>query len=154
MALRLEKHWLLDDDAITIYRLWDSVRKRVHISRDMIFNETELAGNMSVEGLSQDITAPTNIIITSMLTENKENESIAARIRKAIFKIELPKEAVGVTKISTKFIDMIAPRRNPNIVYENFIEEDPILSKIMIAKTIPNKDKSSYEAAMANPEIP
>jgi hypothetical protein len=48
MALRLEKYWLLDYDATTIYKLWNSVRKRVHISRDIIFNEVELAGNMNI----------------------------------------------------------------------------------------------------------
>jgi hypothetical protein len=72
MALRLEKHWLLDDDAITIYRLWDSVRKRVHISRDMIFNETELTGNISVKGLPQSIIAPTNTTIINTLIKNKK----------------------------------------------------------------------------------
>jgi hypothetical protein len=50
MAPRSEKHWLLDYDATTIYRLWDPVRKRVHISRDMIFNEIELTGNINVKG--------------------------------------------------------------------------------------------------------
>jgi hypothetical protein len=51
-----------------------------------------------------------------MLTENKENEFIAARIRKTIFKIELPKEAVELIKIFAKFINIIVPRRDPNIV--------------------------------------
>jgi hypothetical protein len=60
---------------------------------------------------------------------------------------------VEIIKISAKFINMIALRRNPNIVYENLIKEDPILSKAIIAKAIPNKDKSSYEIAMINSEI-
>jgi hypothetical protein len=133
----------------------------VHTSRDMIFNEAELAGNISVEGLPQDTTAPTNITTISMLTENKKNKPIAAKIRKttfkAISKIELPKkanpEAVGVTKTSAKLINVIASRRNPNIVYENLIEENLILSKIIIIKTIPNEDKPWYETAMINFEI-
>jgi hypothetical protein len=120
----------------------------------MIFNEAELAGNISVRGFPQDTTAPTNIITTNMLTENKKNESIAARTRKATFKTELPKEIMKITKISAKFINIIAPRRNPNIVYEDLIEEDPTLPKVMIVKTIPNEDKPSYEAAMASPEAP
>jgi hypothetical protein len=73
MILRSEKHWLLGYDIITIYRLWDSVRKRVHISRNVIFNETELAGNISVGGLFQSIIAPINITITNTFTENKKN---------------------------------------------------------------------------------
>jgi hypothetical protein len=88
-----------------------------------------------------------------MLTENKEDEFIAARTRKTIFKIKLSKEAMGIIKIFAKFIGVIALRRNPNIVYENLIEENPILLKIMIVKIIPNKDKPSYEIAMANPKI-
>jgi hypothetical protein len=88
-----------------------------------------------------------------MFMKNKENKSIAARTRKTIFKIKLSKEAVGVTKIFTKFINIIALRRNPNIVYKDLIEEDPILSKIMIIKVIPNEDKPSYEVAMINSKI-
>jgi hypothetical protein len=58
-----------------------------------------------------------------------------------------------IIKIFTKFINMIISRRNPNIVYKNLIKENPILLKVMIAKIIPNKDKPSYETAIANPEI-
>jgi hypothetical protein len=60
---------------------------------------------------------------------------------------------VGIIKVSAKFIDIVALRRNSNIVYKDFIEEDLILPKIMIIKIIFNEDKSSYEVAMANPEI-
>jgi hypothetical protein len=60
---------------------------------------------------------------------------------------------VEVIKISTKFINMIVPRCNPNIVYEDLIEKNPTLLKIMIVKAISNKDKSSYEAAMASFKI-
>jgi hypothetical protein len=143
----------LNYDIITIYRLWDFVRKRVHISRDIIFNEIELIENMSVKGFFQNIIAPINNITINTFTKNKENEFIAARIRKIIFKIKLLKEAVGVIKIFAKFINMIILRRNPNIVYENFIKEDLILSKIMIVKIIFNKDKPSYEVAIVSSEI-
>jgi hypothetical protein len=153
IALRSEKHWFLDYNIITIYRLWDPVRKRVHISRNIIFNEIELIENINVKNLSQDITASINIIIINTLTENKKNKFIAARTRKTISKIKLPKEAMRITKIFTKFINMIVLRRNPNIVYENFIEENSILSKIMIAKIILNKDKPSYEIEIINPKI-
>jgi hypothetical protein len=60
---------------------------------------------------------------------------------------------VGIIKIFAKFINIIIPRRNPNIVYENFIEKNFILLKIMIIKTILNKDKSSYEIAIASFDI-
>jgi hypothetical protein len=65
----------------------------------------------------------------------------------------LLKEVIEIIKISAKLIDMIVSRRNPNIVYKNLIEEDPILPKIIIIKTIPNKDKPSYEIAITNPKI-
>jgi hypothetical protein len=48
---------------------------------------------------------------------------------------------------------MIILRRNSNIVYENLIKENSILSKAMIIKAISNKDKSSYEITMANLKI-
>jgi hypothetical protein len=84
---------------------------------------------MNVEGLPQNTTAPTNTTTINMFTENKEVKPIAARTRKTTFKIELPKKAVGVTKAPAKLIDMVVPRRNPNIVYEDFIEEDFTLLK-------------------------
>jgi hypothetical protein len=58
-----------------------------------------------------------------------------------------------VIKISAKFINIIALRRNPNIVYENFIKENPILLKAIIIKIIFNEDKPSYEIAMTNLKI-
>jgi hypothetical protein len=112
-----------------------------------------LTGNINIEGLSQNITASINITITSTFTENKKDEFIAARIRKTIFKIKLFKEAIEVTKIFAKFIDIIASRRNPNIVYEDLIKENSILLKAMIIKIIPKKDKSSYEITIINPKI-
>jgi hypothetical protein len=116
----------------------------------MIFNEAELAGNINVRSLLQNTTAPINTTTTNTFTENKKNESIAARIRKTTSKIELPKEAIKITKISAKFINIIASRHNPNIVYENLIKKDLTLSKTIIAKIIPNEDKPSYEIAIAN----
>jgi hypothetical protein len=43
MAPRSEKLWLLGYEAFTIFRLWDSVKRAVRISRNVTFNETELA---------------------------------------------------------------------------------------------------------------
>jgi hypothetical protein len=124
----------------------------------MIFNEAELAENKNIRDLPQSITAPINTTTIDILAENKENESIAARIRKTIFKIifkaELPKEinskTIEITKIFAKFINVIISRRNPNIVYENLIKKNLTLSKIIIIKTISNEDKPSYETAITN----
>jgi hypothetical protein len=60
---------------------------------------------------------------------------------------------MGIIKISTKFINMIILRRNPNIVYENVIKKNSILSKIIIVKIISNEDKSSYEIIIINLKI-
>jgi hypothetical protein len=128
----------------------------VHTSRNIIFNEVELAENISVKGFLQNIIASTNTTITSIFAENKENKEnkfIAAKIRKTTFKIKLPKKVVEIIEISAKFINIIVLRRNPNIVYENFIKENLILPKVMTVKIISNKDKPSYEIAIANPEI-
>jgi hypothetical protein len=43
MVSRFEKLWLLGYEATTIFRVWDPVRRIVRISRDITFNETELA---------------------------------------------------------------------------------------------------------------
>jgi len=40
---RSEKLWLLGYDAITIFRLWDLVKRIVRTSRNVTFNEAELA---------------------------------------------------------------------------------------------------------------
>jgi hypothetical protein len=128
----------------------------VHTSRNIIFNEVELAENISVKGFLQNIIASTNTTITSIFAENKENKEnkfIAAKIRKTTFKIKLPKKVVEIIEISAKFINIIVLRRNPNIVYENFIKENLILPKVMTVKIISNKDMPSYEAAMANLKI-
>jgi hypothetical protein len=61
---------------------------------------------------------------------------------------------VEVTEASTKFVDIIVSRRNFNIIYKEFYEENPPLPKIIITKIIiNNENKSSYETAMAGPEI-
>jgi hypothetical protein len=60
---------------------------------------------------------------------------------------------VGITEIFAKFIDIIVSRRNPNVVYEIFIEENLILSKIIIIKIIFNEDKPLYEVTIANFKI-
>ncbi len=60
---------------------------------------------------------------------------------------------MGVTGFFAKFIDMIVPRRNLNIIYEDLIEDESLLPKELIAKlVIESDDKLSYNVAMAGPE--
>jgi hypothetical protein len=137
-----------------------------NISRDVIFNEAELAGNKDVRDLSQGATAPattannaSTIPATTEETdeENMKDSLIVGRTRKATNKVELSKkvlqEAVGATETPIKLINAVVRRRDPNIVYKEFYEKDPPLPKAMIAKLVSyNEDKPSYETAIAGPE--
>jgi hypothetical protein len=168
MAPRSAKQWLLGYDATTIFRLWDSVRKRVHTSRDVTFNEAELAGSKDVGDPSQGATAPattasdtstipTTTANTEETDEDAEDGPVAGRTRKATNKAELPKKAlqkaVGATEAPMKFVGVIILPRDPNIVYEELYEEDLPLPKTIIAKLVThNEDKPSYETAMAGSE--
>src|SRR5450755_3645730 len=110
MAPKSAKQWLLGYDATTIFRLWDPVRKRMHTSRDVTFNEAELAGSKDVGDPSQGATAPAitanDASTTPTITDNDistipdtieetdkdvEDGPVAGRTRKATNKAELPK---------------------------------------------------------------
>ncbi len=110
-----------------------------------------MAGSINVGDLSQNTTAFTAAAITSTLP-------ITARITpEIVFGPKLPdqviSEAVGVTGPPAKFINIIVPRRNLDIIYEDLIEKEPPLPKTLAAKlAIENDDKPSYDAAIAGPE--
>jgi hypothetical protein len=57
MALRSEKLWLLGYEASTIFRLWDLVKRAVRISRNVTFNEAELAAG-PIKTITSLITEP------------------------------------------------------------------------------------------------
>jgi hypothetical protein len=63
LVLRSEKQWLLGYEATIIFRLWDPVKKIVRISRDVNFNEAELAP-------AKCIAKPTTSLTTSLITES------------------------------------------------------------------------------------
>src|SRR5450755_856597 len=102
--------------------------KNIYTSRDVKFNETELAGKKNVKDPSQGVTAPVttandasttpittdndiSIILDTVEETNKdmENNSIAGKTRKTTIKNKLPKkvlqEAVGATETPIKFIN-------------------------------------------------
>ena len=56
LAPRFEKLWLLGYEATTIFRLWDPVKKAVRISRNVTFNEAELA---TAKCIADPTTSPT-----------------------------------------------------------------------------------------------
>ena len=106
----------------------------MHTSRDVTFNEAELAGSKDVGDPSQGATAPATTANDASttpanteetdeanphLTKDVEDGPVAGRTRKATTKDELPKkvlrEAVGATEAPMKFVDVVVPPRDPNI---------------------------------------
>jgi hypothetical protein len=67
LASRSEKQWLLGYEATTIFRLWDPVKKIVRISRDVNFNEAELA---PVKCIANPTTSPKTSPITKSNAES------------------------------------------------------------------------------------
>ena len=60
---------------------------------------------------------------------------------------------MGVTGFSAKLINIVVPRRNLDIVYGGFIEDESLLSKTLIIKLITESDeKPSYNITIAGPE--
>lgn len=71
MVSRSEKLWLLRYEAFTIFRLWDSVKRAVRISRNVIFNKAELAA-----GPTKTTTSPTTELTPESNTEsNAESDA-------------------------------------------------------------------------------
>ncbi len=58
-----------------------------------------------------------------------------------------------VTRPFIKLINIIVPRRNLNIIYEDLIEDEPPLSKTLVIKLATESDnKPLYNVAIAGPE--
>jgi hypothetical protein len=137
----------------------------VHISRDVTFNETELAESKDVRNPSQGVTAliiiANDISITpdtiKVTDKNVENGPVTGRTRKVTNKNKLFKkvfqETVETTEALIKFVSVIVSPRDPNIVYEELYEKNPPLPKAMITKLIiHNENKPLYEIAIAGSE--
>jgi hypothetical protein len=67
LAPRSEKQWLLGYEAITIFRLWNSVKKIVRTNRDVNFNEAELA---PVKCIAKPTISPTISLTTESNAES------------------------------------------------------------------------------------
>jgi hypothetical protein len=71
MVPRSEKLWLLGYEAFTIFRLWNSVKRAVRISRNITFNKAELAA-----GPIKTTTSPiTELIPESNAESNAESDT-------------------------------------------------------------------------------
>jgi hypothetical protein len=176
MALRSEKLWLLRYEAITIFRLWDPVKRAVRISRNVIFNEAELAAGP---------TKPTTSLITESIPEsnaesNAESDTESdvesdtdSNAESSIESTDQPtfrpttrsmtrkstsQEAVGASK-STNTVDLaiVMPERDIEVEYEDWTIEVLFPAKAYYAITATigyNDDQPSYDRAMKGPEAP
>jgi hypothetical protein len=72
LVSRFEKQWLLGYEAITIFRLWDPVKKIVRTSRDINFNEAELA---LVKCIAKPTISPTTSPTESNAESNAESDA-------------------------------------------------------------------------------
>ena len=57
LILHSKKLWLLNYEKITIFRLWDPIKKIVQTSRNVFFNETELTDRTNHTSLSAIFTS-------------------------------------------------------------------------------------------------
>jgi hypothetical protein len=130
LALRSEKQWLLGYEAITIFRLWNPVKKIVRTSRDVNFNEAELAP-------AKCIAKPTTSPMTSPITESNAESNAESDAESSIESTDQPtnfrpttrsmtrkstsQEAVGASK-STNTVDLtiVMPERDIEVEYEDW----------------------------------
>src|SRR5882757_5178445 len=78
MAPRSEKVWLLGYEASTIFRVWDPKKKLVRTTKNVVFNEAELAAYEQAE-VEQSTPSP-NVEVKEANTESNadfEGESVA-----------------------------------------------------------------------------
>jgi hypothetical protein len=75
LASRSEKQWLLGYEAITIFRLWDLIKKIVRTSRDVNFNEAELAPAKCIANPTISPTTTSPIIESPTAESNAESDA-------------------------------------------------------------------------------
>jgi hypothetical protein len=156
IAPRSEKLWLLGYEATTIFKLWDPVKKAVRISRNVTFNETELAAGPTSLTTSP-ITKPTpesnaESNAESDVESNAESDAESDTDSNAESSIEstnqptfrptirsmtrksTSQEAVGASK-STNTIDLaiVMPERDIEVEYEDWTIEVLSLAKTYYA---------------------
>jgi hypothetical protein len=137
LAPRSEKQWLLGYEATTIFRLWDPVKKIVRTSRDVNFNEAELA---PAKCIIKPTTSPmTSLIIKSNAESNAESDAESDTNSNAESSIELTdqptnfrptirsiirkstsQKAIGALKsTNTVNLAIVIPERDTEIEYED-----------------------------------
>jgi hypothetical protein len=144
LAPRSEKLWLVGYDATTIFRLWDPERKLVRTSRDVNFNEADLAA------INRPITPPA---ATKSTTEQNSARKPTTR---SMTRNSALQEAVGAANTpSTMDFAIIVPERDQDVEYEDWtVQTMPIEQPTAKAlhTSMVNDDQPSYNKAMKGPE--
>jgi hypothetical protein len=177
MAPRSEKLWLLGYEASTIFRLWDPVKRAVRISRNVTFNEAELAAGpiKTTTSLTTEPTPESNAESNAESDVESDAESDTdSNAESSIESTDQPtfrpttrsmtrkstsQEAVGASK-STNTVDLaiVMPERDTEVEHEDWTTEVLSPAQAYYAATATTKgyndDQPSYERAMKGPEVP
>jgi hypothetical protein len=133
LVLRFEKQWLLGYETTTIFRLWDLVKKIVRTSRDINFNEAELA---PAKCIANPTTKPTISPTTESNAESDTDLNAESSIEstdqptnfrpttRSMTRKSTSQEAVGASK-STNTVDLaiVMPERDTEVEYEDWTTE-------------------------------
>jgi hypothetical protein len=170
LASRSEKLWLLRYEATTIFRLWNPVKRTVRTSRDVNFNEAELA---TAKCIADPTTSPTTESPTAESNAESDAESDTdSNAESSIKSTDQPttfrpttrsmarkstsQEAVGASK-STNTVDLaiVMPERDTEVEYEDWTTEvlSPVKAYYATTKGY-NDNQPSYDRAMKGPEVP
>jgi hypothetical protein len=152
LAPRSEKQWLLEYEATTIFRLWNPVKKIVRTSRDVNFNEAELA---PVKYIVNPTTSPkTSLTIKSPTAEsNAESDAESDTDSNAESSIESTDQPTNTVDLA-----IVMPERDTEVEYEDWTTEVLLSAQAYYAATATtkdyNEDQPSYDKAMKGPETP
>ena len=163
MAPRSEKVWLLGYEASTIFRVWDPKKKLVRTTKNVVFNEAELAAYEKAE--VEQSTPLSNAEAKKANTEPNadfEEESVT-RIplrptTRSMTRKSKVKEAVGVTSKPDDTMDLaiVLPDQDPQTEEESWMTKvnNPAVTIYAYANEAVNvsigynEDQSSYARAM------
>jgi Reverse transcriptase (RNA-dependent DNA polymerase) len=165
LAPRSEKLWLLGYEATTIFRLWDPVKRIVRTSRNVTFNEAELATTNS--RTSTPTTSPTPESNTDSDAESNADSDAASSAEsideptfrpttRSMTRKSTSQEAVGASKpTNTVDLAIVMPEQDAEVEYEDWTTEVIPPAKAFYATTTGlNDDQPSYDRAMKGPEAP
>ena len=129
MAPRSEKVWLLGYEASTIFRVWDPKKKLVRTTKNVVFNEAELAAYEQAE-VEQSTPSPNAEAKEANTQSNADSEGESvARIplrptTRSMTRKSKASAAVGVSKPDgTMDLAIVLPERDPETEEEGWTTE-------------------------------